>query len=160
MDDRRLRVHDEADAGQISIHRGKGADDRMHDPKAMYMPGRFIQERQCWPAALGLVDGVARVHLHQARAGMRAARHLRQMHTGDVVDVGAGHHLMVRQGAVEQVASPLRQTDAGRQAPGPAGFPPCSYSLLSLSRWVEHRYSFCCGNSGENLIGADELVKP
>ena len=32
MNDGRLRIHDEADTGQVSINGGKGADDRMHHP--------------------------------------------------------------------------------------------------------------------------------
>src|SRR5262245_7074395 len=79
-------VHHKANLWQVRVDGRQTADYCMDDRETRAMPGRLVEIMEHGPPALGLVERVPRINLHQPWSGPVNAGDLCQVHAGDVLD--------------------------------------------------------------------------
>src|SRR5262245_49000363 len=89
LDNRDLRVHHKANLWQVCIHGGKAANHRIYHRETRAMPGGFVEMIEHRPPSLSFVKRVPRIDLHQPWSRLVNACDLRQVHTGDVLNISS-----------------------------------------------------------------------
>src|SRR5215831_19869811 len=87
LHNRDLRVHHKANPWQVRIHGSQTADHRIYHGETLAMPGGLVEILQHGPPALSPVKRVPRIDLYQPWPRRVNTDNLRQVHTGDVLDV-------------------------------------------------------------------------